>query len=252
MKNLWFGGQCSNRFGLMITGSGTYDAPERDIETVSVPGRNGDLILDNGRYKNIAVFYPIAIGGDFPERAAKVRAWLLSKPGYQRLEDDYSPDTFRMARFKGQLNFDVKLLNRAAEATLTFDCKPQRFLKSGELPIILTQENMKYAGLGVYTSYLCNPTSFPAKPLLIVHGSDGIVVHVYVAGIVFKFTSTTNPMYIDCETQNAYRLLEDGTMENANSEISIANFPVLAPGETRVSISARVDKLEIIPRWWTL
>lgn len=43
----------------VISGYGTYGAPERDVEAVAVPGRNGDLIFDNGRFTNAEVYYDI-------------------------------------------------------------------------------------------------------------------------------------------------------------------------------------------------
>ena len=48
-KTFTFDGVNSERFGLWISGAGTYDTPERDVALVSVPGRNGDLEFYNGR-----------------------------------------------------------------------------------------------------------------------------------------------------------------------------------------------------------
>ena len=47
-----FDGKTSTDFGMYISGSGTYNAPERDVTTYNIPGRNGDLIVDNGRFLN--------------------------------------------------------------------------------------------------------------------------------------------------------------------------------------------------------
>lgn len=43
----------------VISGYGTYGAPERDVSMVSIPGRNGDLVFDNGRFTNAEVYYDI-------------------------------------------------------------------------------------------------------------------------------------------------------------------------------------------------
>ena len=55
MKSFTFAGRSSKDFGIYLSGSGVFNAPERDVETISIPGRSGDLILDNGRFKNISV-----------------------------------------------------------------------------------------------------------------------------------------------------------------------------------------------------
>lgn len=239
MKKFWFDGQCSANFGMMATGSGTFNAPERDLETISVAGRNGDLIRDNGRYKNIPVSYPIAICKDFPEKADAARAWLLSKSGYCRLEDGYNPDTYRMAMFKGPVNFDVSFLSRAGESTLKFDCKPQRYLKSGEHPIL-----MDAAGI------LCNPTLFPALPLITVYGNG--TGELIVGDIVVQIKANDGQIVLDSEMQDAYRVADSGTLENKNGSIYAPDFPQLPAGETAISWTGDIAHIEIIPRWWTL
>ena len=56
-------------YGLYITGSGAFNAPERDVETVEVPGRNGNLIIDRGRFKNVVQSYKAFIHKDFAQNA---------------------------------------------------------------------------------------------------------------------------------------------------------------------------------------
>ena len=42
-----YSGKSSADYGVWVSGGGTFDAPSRDVQTVSVPGRNGDLTFDN-------------------------------------------------------------------------------------------------------------------------------------------------------------------------------------------------------------
>ena len=135
-NNLIFGGIDSSDFGVWISGSDTYSAAERDSEHFSVPGRNGDLIVDNGRYKNKLVTYPAFFPNNFPDKMENFKSAICRKIGYQRLEDSYHPDEYRMAEFVNGINPDnLTAFNRAGDFTLAFNCKPQRFLKSGDEPI---------------------------------------------------------------------------------------------------------------------
>ena len=45
-----FGGVDSADYGIYISGEGVFNAPRRDVEMAAIPGRNGDLALDHGRY----------------------------------------------------------------------------------------------------------------------------------------------------------------------------------------------------------
>ena len=135
-KGLTFGGINSLDYGIFITGEAVYNAPERSVTSIEIEGRNGDLLIDNGRFLNIEVSYPAGCFAesqqDFKEKIELFRNAIVSQISYQRLTDDYNPDEYRLAVYKSGLDVNVAVLHQGGEFTLTFDCKPQRFLTSGE------------------------------------------------------------------------------------------------------------------------
>ena len=52
-----FAGKRSTDFGVFVERFPTQEKPIRQVELVSVPGRNGSLRLDKGNYENVAVAY---------------------------------------------------------------------------------------------------------------------------------------------------------------------------------------------------
>lgn len=232
---LVFDGKASTDFGVWISGGGTFNAPGRDFETVSVPGRNGDLTLDNGRYKNVQVTYPAFISSDFSARIEAFRSWICSKTGYKRLEDTYHPDEYRLGIYQGGLSVKTAPRNIAGSFDITFNCKPQRYLKSGEHAVSFTASGEIY-----------NPTEYTALPLLRVYGTGSFTI----GGITIEVNSTTTAGYIDidCELMDAYK----GTT-NCNGYITLTDgeFPKLDPGTVTVTLTS-VTKVEITPRWWRL
>ena len=234
MRKFWFAGHCCEEFGIVCSGSGTFAAPERDATVVDIPGRNGTLTIDNGRYKNITVSYPAFVPRDFPARAASIRAWLLGPTGYQRLEDEYQPDCYHLARFAGPLEFETGFLNRAASMSLAFDCMPQRWLKSGE-----------YAQPIANGQTLYNPTGFEALPLIEVELTGEAALQV--GGITVQFAGYTGPLVLDCDLQDSYA----GT-RNLNRYVTAAQFPVLPAGKNEFSCSGGVSSVRLTPNWWTL
>lgn len=173
MRNtLTFGGVNSADYGVYITGSGVYDAPKRAVENIVVPGRNGLLTIDQGRYENITVEYPAFAFGktreEFQQKITAFRNAIMSQIGYQRLEDTYHPDEYRMALYAEGLNVDVKPYGSSGKFTLSFNCKPQRYQKDGEQPLqIASGEN------------LINPTEHSSEPLLVVDGFGDIGIGDY-------------------------------------------------------------------------
>lgn len=170
-KNFTFDGETSASFGVHLTGEGVYNAPERAVEMVSIPARNGAFALDQGRFENIEVTYTASIVADnetdFRTAISEFRNFLCSKTGYCRLEDDYNPNEYRMAVYKSGLEVDPFTL-RTGEFSIVFDCKPQRYLTSGETAISVTSGDT-----------ITNPTRFEARPKLEIEGYGNINFNGY-------------------------------------------------------------------------
>lgn len=136
MGELIFGGISSKEIGLEVEHFPDFEIPERDYTVTHVPGRNGDVIWDNGSYKNVSRKYDISIGRfgmdnhqeTYEQMAVRVLNWLHQSSGYLRLEDSYEPSYYRLASYKENANL-TNILAQGGKATITFDCKPQRFLK---------------------------------------------------------------------------------------------------------------------------
>lgn len=141
---------------------------------------------------------------------------------------------FRLARFMGE--FVVSQSDRVGAAMeLTFDCKPQRFLKSGDQSIQIPSSIV-----------LNNPTEYTAKPLIRAYGTGMITIN----GVSVVVQQAVGGDYtdIDCELMEAYK----GT-ENCNGAILLpqGEFPALASGPNTIEWGA-FDSVEITPRWWRL
>ena len=168
-KGFTFGDISSKAYGVYITQEAAYNAPERDVSVYEIAGRNGAYVLDNGRFRNITVTYKCGIAldteTDFASAIRVFRNALASKAGkYVRLTDEYNPDEFRQAAFLGGIEVEIAD-RRAGEFNVSFDCKPQRFLTSGETAVAVTSGGT-----------ITNPTLFEARPLLQVWGYGNIVI----------------------------------------------------------------------------
>lgn len=167
IKKFIFDNVDSSNYGVGITGEAVYNAPTRDVEMITIPGRNGDYTLDHGRFNNIEITYPAGAFDttqtNFASKVSDLRNALASKVGYKRLEDEYNPDEYRMATYKSGLEVSPVHYSEAGEFDIVFDCKPQRFLKSGETAVSVANNGS-----------IVNPTLFPAQPLLEVVGYGNI------------------------------------------------------------------------------
>jgi phage-related protein len=163
-----FGDVSTYDYECFVDGSKTYNAPERQYEVVEVPGRNGDVHFDNGRYSNVelnftAYFMDVEEFNDFRDK-------MVAMIGYQRLEDSHHPDEYRMAVLTGGIEPEVLGEGLTyVQVDLTFTAKPQRFLKSGDNPITFNLT----PGVVVDNLLFNNPTQYTSLPLIRVYGTKG-------------------------------------------------------------------------------
>ena len=236
-----FNGIPSTNYGIHVETPPVYATPEHDYEVVHIPGRNGDLVIDNGSYKNVTRKYSISVGeidGNFTTLAAGVSEWLHSASGYARLEDSYESDYFRLAYYVADAEME-NLFHQAGKMSIEFNCKPARFLKAGERAVPFTTAGS-----------ISNPTfqkSFP-KLTVVVSGSGTLTIGdqtITISGL----TGSTR-MVIDSELQDVY---EEGSLTNLNSKVSFSDgFPLLSPGVNTITFTGSITSVEVIPRWWIL
>lgn len=234
MRNYFvFDGKSSAEYDAWIASSNAFDGAEHDEEVIEIPGRNGALVLSNGRWKNFVAAVDCYIPHDMRTNVDGLRAFLSSKYGYCRYEEAIKPDEFRLARFLGP--FSLSASDRVGAAfTLSFDMKPQRFLKSGELPITLTAAGTIH-----------NPTEYDAKPLIRCYGTSGTVT---VGGIAVTVTGCSAYVDLDCDLIEAY---EGAANRNGTTTLVNGEFPVLKPDSNAVSFTGW-SRVEIVPRWWRI
>lgn len=239
-----YNGMNSRDYGLRISGEDTWTRPQPDVKRISVPGRNGDLIQLGNRYQNLDITYHCGIVKNLRTNFDAFNAKLLSEPGYHRLEDSYHPEYFRMAVFESALDPDVKKRALAGEVDIKFNCKPQLFLKSGEI-----EQTVMDGG------YIYNPTPYTAAPTLrfkFPDSEEGGSITINGVTISIQKPGSGEDFIIDCERQDIY--LRGGRV-NKNNDFVLSNgeFFELKPGRNKVQCTGTdLNRVWITPNWWTV
>lgn len=206
--------------------------PIFDVQTI--PGRNGDLVFETGAYANRSADCECYIMQNSAYDAVGVaNKFLLSKRGYRRLQASDDPTHYWMALVKNGVSIDNRK-NKLIPFSLSFNCKPQRFIVDGDMPI-----NVENGGI-VFNRY-----GFEALPLIRIFGNGEGSLRINEIDVAVK--SNNGLLVLDSETQNAYN-----GFANQNSQINAPVFPVLESGENAVYFFGGIERVEIIPRWWEL
>ena len=233
---LMIDGKSTKDFGVYLSGNGTFNAPEKNLEEFTIPGRNGTFHYKApNTYKNVKVKYDCFIFENFEQNMAAFRSFLLSRDGYVRIEDTHHPDEYRMGIFHEEFSPDVFVDLTAGQFSINFDCKPERWLKSGE-------HVKRFTSNGT----LVNQTYFTAKPYIRCYGSDGTLT---INDVTVNLTGINKFVDLDCEEQESHK----GTDYSMNSRTTLVDgkYPILSPGVNTVSFTG-FDRVIIRPRWWIL
>lgn len=233
-ETFYLDGENAAAYGINLQRPLQFSGAVPVVESVHVPGRNGNLIFSTGAYENrTATASCFALSYMDAERFVSAACgFLLRSHGYRRLETSDDPDHYRKARVANGAALELRLRS-LAPYEIKFDCAPQRLLKSGGSTLRIDSP-----------SYLFNPTDFPAMPRITVFGGPGTL---RVGGYTAELREVDGFVVLDSETQNAYR-----DTENENGHVSIPEFPLLLPGRNDVTWSGEISRVEIIPRWWEL
>lgn len=209
---------------------------ERKMTIVQVAGSNREIVDMEDAWECYDQPYTVFLGDgslDSIQEPLNNVARVLYKNGWQELIDDYEPDIYRLAYYKGP--FDVEnRKTRVGKFNITFRCRPERYLIIGSTEVSVPSG-----------SVLTNPTSFEAKPLIHITGSGNGTLTI--AGQVITIKNMVDYLNIDCDKMDVYRQVS----ENRNNCME-GNFPVLKAGNNGITFTDGISSVSIIPRWWQL
>ncbi|MBP5311904.1 MAG: hypothetical protein J6112_03620 [Clostridia bacterium] len=241
---------------IIVRKSPSISRPARKYDRYSVPGRSGDIYIPQDAFDNYTQVYDLFLytdekGSELNELCEKIAAWLYTPNGYAELVDDHEDGYLRKAFFTGPFTVenDLTIFGRT---TITFNCRPERFLKAGNDSIP-----------GDEWLSLTNPTRQIARPVL------DIEIPVSFSGIKIQtLYDTVTKTWIYTKQIGATHLTVDSDARAWMTEVPYAGknvtlngeMPLLREGETLVNViglDASNNELTmpdwtITPRWWTL
>ena len=213
----------SDEMHLRVENSLGFDSPARDVDLVSVPGRDGDLVMDNGRFESVVRSFACRLeapdGGDVEAVIARIHDWLGTDVRYHDFTWAGDRDFVYRAMVEGSMA-SQRVLARYARSTINFRLHPVKYLVSS------LNERQVASGANVV-----NPYHVAARPVIRVVGSGN--VRINIGQQVLDLRNVDRGITVDCETQ---------TVTSFNGEFTefdkmFSPFPVLNPGNNSITFS---------------
>lgn len=217
MENFIFNGIDSKELGIIVKDMPLVPLAERDIETVSVSGRNGSFHIDNGTYKSIN--YTITCILKDINKLDLLKSSLI---GTSILKLSKYKDRYFIATIKNQISFD-KYLTMLNEFPLQLELQPISYSDELECIDFSTSNNDFEIGGNVEIS-----------PILLIEGLGVVTINDISLEVL------DSNIEIDCDLMNCTK---NGL--NSNDKVILDTFPVLKPTGNSINLGDGVTSVKI-------
>lgn len=223
--------------GVTVVRGETLESPARDFDVREIPGRNGDLLLDNRKYPNTEITYHVMIRENMESTFRQLAGFLLSRTGYCKLSDSWSTSEFYLAYVSQPITPTVSRGDELGAFEVVFNRKPQRFLVSGETPAELITStgspthsiantvnptwfssrpqiklklarNASEAGFNIFHGalYTKAPTSYSSTTYMVAGSERDIILYKGFQQSMDAYLVSGDEILIDCEARSVYNL----------------------------------------------
>ncbi|WP_250277366.1 distal tail protein Dit [[Clostridium] colinum] len=224
-----FNGINSKDMGLEIIQFPEIIKPERNIQTINIPGRSNNLYIDQKTYNNYTLSITCCINTlKNKKNIDKITSWLN---GFGDLIISQEKDKIYNACIKNSISIsDVIWL--FPKFTIIFEVQPLK--KSINFKNEYIEINKK--------TIINNIGTVESLPVITIYGAGDVNLKINDNTFVIKNIDeyiTINSDFLEVYKDNV----------NQNNKYNNFDFPKLNIGKNIIDFTGNVNKLEIIPNW---
>lgn len=210
-------------FGITINKRPPVVRAEKNVQEIEVPGRDGDLTVDDGTYKPITLPFVCTLLDT--SNLDEVMYWL---DGYSDLILSWQNDRSYKAKMINRIDI-TQSLKTLGEFPLIFKAQPFASIINNPLITITVPGNI--TNLGTHAS----------NPIIKVYGNGAI--DLTINGSVIHLTNVVEYVTIDADLMDCYK---DTLLKNSDMS---GDFPEFVVGENTISWTGTVTSILITPNW---
>ena len=191
MGSFTFNGVSSTTHGLRVTSDYVINSTGNDVETVSVPGRDGDLLISKNRLKSVTIELPCTVlsSRKLTDAESDISNWL-NVDGYKDLTLSWDPDFIYRSAFIETFEI-ASLMRQFGKVKLNFLTYPVKFYKQGRTTQTLSN-GATVNGLG----------NVKANPVITLVGSGDCTLNIN--GRKTKLRAVQNTITLDMQARQVF------------------------------------------------
>lgn len=216
-----FNNTSSEDRGIIVNKIPPISKAERSFEEITVPGRNGNLYIDNKCYNSLT--YEITCTLMPGSNIRTIARWLN---GSGKLTISTELDKFYNVIVKNQIDFE-QVYRVCNEFVVVFDVEPIAY-SIQEKELVISKE----------TKFIIKESTYDIKPYIKINGNGNITLTVNNKSIILS--DVEQYIELDCELEEVYK-----DNENCNNKAECEEFPMLLPGSNHISWVGNVSSIQI-------
>jgi len=191
MGTFTFNGVSSTAHGLRVTRDYVINSTGIDVETVAVPGRDGDLLISKNRLKSVTLELPCTVLSNrkLTDAGSEISNWL-NVDGYKDLTLSWDPDFIYRSAFIETFEI-ASLMRQFGKVKLNFLTYPVKFYKQGRTTQTLSN-GATVNGIG----------NVNAKPIITLVGSGDCTLTIN--GRKTKLRAVQNTITLDMQARQVF------------------------------------------------
>lgn len=233
MGTFTFNGVSSTTHGLRVTSDYIINSTGNDVETVAVPGRDGDLLISRNRLKSVTIELPCTVlsNRNLTDTGSEISNWL-NVDGYKDLTLSWDPDFIYRSAFIETFEI-ASLMRQFGKVKLNFLTYPVKFYKQGRTTQTLSN-GATVNGIG----------NVNAKPIITLVGSGDCTLTIN--GRKTKLRGVQNTIVFDMQANQVY----SGNLPAWDKVVRSPQFqmPYLDAGRNLISWDGNFT-VSMIPNW---
>ncbi len=227
-KRGWFifDGTNSMDMGIVVTAMPDISWATREMEKVTIPGRDGELFVDEGTYTAYDMSIYLAVKDK--HRFDEVAAWLTG--GGELILSSEKDKVYRAFIANG---IAVSHMNKRFQRFMvTFRVQPFKYSRNAiSDTLTLTAPATIYNRGTIYST-----------PIITIYGTGDM--DFTINGTSFGLTDVVDSITVNCEIEEVYK---DGV--GCNLQYIGSAFPRLDVGGNAITWTGNVEKVEVEPQW---
>ena len=238
MYRVEYNGKWNTSLYIMVKERPAIPSPEYDYDTVKIPGRDGELYIEQKSVKDITITISFTFACK-PHRwqgvAREARKWLMGKEDRRLILSDSQDRYYKVKHVV--LDQTERQIKEVGEFSADFICEGRQYLIEGDWPLELTYTNSS----GGQSAHIWNPYE-TSMPVFIISGNG--TCRITVNGHTLE-AEVSGQLTVDTQREVAYK----ADMSSANTSVT-CDYETLAlePGDNTITKPTGFN-LQILPKW---